>query len=184
MLASLQQEHGRMAVVVANGVLFRGAAEGQIRRQLIEENLLDAVIGLPEKLFYGTGISAAILLFKRNKSDDKILFIDASRDYQDGKNQNQLRPQDLQKIGEVYQSRSSVAGYAFLASLEDLAVNEFNLNISRYVHQAENTAEVNFICLRQQRAEIKKQLASLELEMDEHLLRLDLGQQDVVAMQE
>ncbi len=184
MLASLQQEHGRMAVVVANGVLFRGAAEGQIRRQLIEENLLDAVIGLPEKLFYGTGISAAILLFKRNKSDDKILFIDASRDYQDGKNQNQLRPQDLQKIGEVYQSRTSVAGYAFLASLEDLALNEFNLNISRYVHQAENTTEVNFICLRQQRAEIKKQLASLELEMDEHLLRLGLGQQDVVVMQE
>ncbi len=79
-----------MAVVVPHGVLFRGAAEGRIRKKLIEENLLDAVIGLPEKLFYGTGIPAAILVFRKKKADDKVLFIDASRDYEDGKNQNLL----------------------------------------------------------------------------------------------
>jgi type I restriction enzyme M protein len=77
-----------MAVVVPHGVLFRGAAEGRIRQKLIEENLLDVVIGLPEKLFYGTGIPAAVLVFRKNKADDKVLFIDASRDYEAGKNQN------------------------------------------------------------------------------------------------
>lgn len=174
MLASLQEQRGRMAVIVPNGVLFRGAAERQIRRQLIEENLLDAVIGLPEKLFYGTGISAALLICRRNKSDDKVLFIDASRDFQDGKNQNHLRPQDIEKVCQAYQRRVTQPGYSFLASVEDLLVNDANLNISRYVHSDVPQADVDFLSLRGEREEIKKQLAALELEMDEHLLRLGL----------
>lgn len=182
MLASMHPERGRMAVVVPNGVLFRGAAEGQIRRQLIEENLLDAVIGLPEKLFYGTGISAAILLYRRNKSDDKVLFIDASLDYQDGKNQNQLRLQDLEKICNAYKKRVTQQGYSYLASVEDLMANECNLNISRYVHTTVPQAEVDFSSLRGEREEIKKQLAALELEMDEHLLRLGLFEHEAIAL--
>ena len=85
-----------------HGVLFRGAAEGAIRQKLIEENLLDAVIGLPENLFYGTGIPAAILVFRKNKADDKVLFIDASREFEAGKNQNLLRETDLERILTTY----------------------------------------------------------------------------------
>ena len=106
---------GRMAVVVPHGVLFRGAAEGKIRHRLIEENLLDTVIGLPEKLFFGTGIPAAILLFKKRKADNTVLFIDASRAYQDGKNQNFLRPEDIRKIVQTCRARASVDKYAYLA---------------------------------------------------------------------
>jgi type I restriction enzyme M protein len=90
MVETMKPGTGRMAVVVPHGVLFRGAAEGRIRQKLIEENLLDVVIGLPEKLFYGTGIPAAVLVFRKNKADDKVLFIDASRDFEAGKNQNVL----------------------------------------------------------------------------------------------
>ena len=97
MVETMKPGTGRMAVVVPHGVLFRGAAEGRIRQKLIEENLLDAVIGLPEKLFYGTGIPAAMLVFRKHKADDKVLFIDASRDFEDGKNQNLLREADLQQ---------------------------------------------------------------------------------------
>lgn len=98
MVETMKPGTGRMAVVVPHGVLFRGAAEGRIRQRLIEENLLDIVIGLPEKLFYGTGIPAAVLVLRKNKSDDKVLFIDASRDFEAGKNQNFLRETDLQRI--------------------------------------------------------------------------------------
>ena len=174
MIESMKQDSGRMAVVVPNGVLFRGAAEGMIRRQLIEENLLDCVIGLPEKLFYGTGISAAILLFRRQKTDDNILFIDASNQFQDGKNQNQLRPEDLQRVLDTCRARQNVDGYAYLASAEDVLKNEFNLNISRYVHTTQAKSEVDFFSLRQEREEIKRQLANLEEEMDQHLRQLGM----------
>ena len=90
MIETMKPKTGRMAVVVPHGVLFRGAQKAQIRQKLIEENLLDAVIGLPEKLFYGTGIPAAILVFRKNKKDKSVLFIDASREFMSGKNQNQF----------------------------------------------------------------------------------------------
>ena len=109
-------EHGRVGVVVPHGVLFRGGAEGRIRQQLIEDNLLDAVIGLPANLFYGTGIPAAILLFRRDKTDDSVLFIDASREYEQGVNQNRLREQDRAKIVQTYRQRRSVDKYAYVAT--------------------------------------------------------------------
>ncbi|MEH1773410.1 N-6 DNA methylase [Nostoc sp.] len=125
--------NGRVAVVVAHGVLFRGSSEGKIRQQLIEENLLDAVIGLPSNLFFGTGIPAAILIFKRKKIDNNVVFIDASRDFGDVKSQNNLREKDIKKIVGVYQKRSTLDKYAYLASFEEIKENDFNLNIPRYV---------------------------------------------------
>ena len=109
MVETMKPGTGRMAVVVPHGVLFRGAAEGRIRQKLIEENLLDVVIGLPEKLFYGTGIPAAVLVFRKHKADDKVLFIDASRDFEAGKNQNLLREADLQRILATCRARQTVA---------------------------------------------------------------------------
>ena len=109
------RRHGRVGVVVPHGVLFRGGSEGKIRKQLIEENLLDAVIGLPANLFYGTGIPAAILIFQRDKADDSVLFIDASREFEPGTNQNRLRAADLAKIVATYKAREIVDKYAYVA---------------------------------------------------------------------
>ena len=102
MIETLKAKTGRMAVIVPHGVLFRGSSEGKIRQQLIEENLLDAVIGLPEKLFYGTGIPAAILVFSKAKTDENVLFIDASRDFKSGKNQNVLGDEQINNILITY----------------------------------------------------------------------------------
>lgn len=166
MIEIMKPGTGRMAVVVPNGVLFRGASEGAIRKKLIEENLLDAVIGLPEKLFYGTGIPAAILIFRKSKADDKVLFIDASRGYHDSKNQNLLREQDLDCILAAYRARSSVDKYAYLASAAEMAENDYNLNIPRYVDTFEEEQEIDLLALRIERDTLKGQLATLDLQMD------------------
>ncbi len=172
MIETMKPGSGRMAVVVPHGVLFRGAAEGKIRKQLIDENLLDIVIGLPEKLFYGTGIPAAVLVFRKKKTDDKVLFIDASRDYQDGKNQNLLRPQDLQKILEHATARQSADKYAYLASPAEIAENDYNLNIPRYVDTFEEEEEIDLMAVRREREQLKAELAVLEEKMAGYLKEL------------
>jgi type I restriction enzyme M protein len=172
MIETMKAGTGRMAVVVPHGVLFRGAAEGKIRKQLIDENLLDTVIGLPEKLFYGTGIPAAVLVFRRKKQDDKVLFIDASRAYQDGKNQNLLRPQDLDRIITTAAARQSVDKYAYLASPAEIAANDYNLNIPRYVDTFEEEAEIDLMAVRAERVKLKAELAVLEERMAGYLKEL------------
>lgn len=172
MIEVMKPGSGRMAVVVPHGVLFRGAAEGTIRQRLIEENLLDAVIGLPEKLFYGTGIPAAVLVFRKKKSDDKVLFIDASREYQDGKNQNFLRDQDLQKILATYAARQSVGRYAYLATPDEIVENDYNLNIPRYVDTFEEEEEIDLMAVRAEREKLKAELAVLEERMAGYLKEL------------
>ena len=133
MIETMDPKTGRAGMIVPHGVLFRGSSEGAIRKQLIEENLLDAVIGLPPNLFYGTGIPAVILTFKRNKTDQNVLFIDASEGYEQIKYQNRLRDEDIQRILNAYTQRQSVERYAYLASYDEIAGNDFNLNIPRYV---------------------------------------------------
>ncbi len=164
-----------MGVVVPHGVLFRGSSEGKIRQQLIDENLLDAVIGLPEKLFYGTGIPAAILLFKKQKTDDTVLFIDASRDYQSGKNQNSLGLDNIAQIVATYQARKNVDKYAFVASLQDIQDNDYNLNIPRYVDTFEEEAEIDLLAVRSEREQLQTQLAALETQMAAYLEELGYG---------
>lgn len=130
------EKTGTMAIVLPHGVLFRGAAEGKIRKNIIKENLLDAVIGLPANLFYGTNIPTCVLVFKGRESrgDNKdILFIDASNEFEKGKNQNKLTSENIEKIVETYQKRKDVDKYAHVASIEEIEENDFNLNIPRYV---------------------------------------------------
>lgn len=172
MVETLKAGSGRMAVVVPHGVLFRGAAEGRIRQALIDENLLDVVIGLPEKLFYGTGIPAAILVFRRNKLDNKILFIDASRDFAADKTQNRLREEDLAKIVVTIRDRKNVDKYAYLATPDQIKENDYNLNIPRYVDTFEEEAEIDLMTVRREREELKKQLARLEDQMAGYLKEL------------
>ena len=175
MIETLKPKSGRMGVVVPHGVLFRGSSEGKIRQQLIDENLLDAVIGLPEKLFYGTGIPAAILVFKKSKSDDKVLFIDASREFKSGKNQNQLSDDNIQKIVDTYHSRETVEKYSYLATLGEIQENDYNLNIPRYVDTFEEEEEIDLMAVRVERQKLKVELEELESQMEKYLEELGYG---------
>ena len=175
MIETLKPVTGRMGVVVPHGVLFRGSSEGKIREKLINENLLDAVIGLPEKLFYGTGIPAAILIFKKQKSDDSVLFIDASREFKSGKNQNNLTEDNIAKIIATYRARKSVDKYAYLATLQEVKDNDYNLNIPRYVDTFEEEAEIDLVAVRAEREQLKTQLAELEVQMAKYLEELGYG---------
>jgi type I restriction enzyme M protein len=172
MIETLKPESGRMGVVVPHGVLFRASSEGRIRQQFIEENLLDTVIGLPEKLFFGTGIPAAILVFKKQKTDDKVLFIDASREFISGKNQNQLTTDNIKKIINTYKTRETTDKYSYLASLDEIKENGFNLNIPRYVDTFEEEAEIDLITVRSERIVLQNELLTLELEMGNYLKEL------------
>jgi len=175
MIETLKPKTGRMGVVVPHGVLFRGSSEGKIRKQLIDENLLDAVIGLPEKLFYGTGIPAAILIFKKTKNSEDVLFIDASDEFKPGKNQNQLSDKNIQKVVDTFRARQNVDKYAYIANLSEIKENDYNLNIPRYVDTFEEEEEIDLMAVRAEREKLKAQLTELENEMDKYLEELGYG---------
>jgi len=155
-------ENGTMAVVMPHGVLFRGAAEGHIRKYLIEEkNYLDAVIGLPANVFYGTSIPTCILVFKKCKEHpDDILFIDASQHFDKVKTQNQLRDEDVERIVNTYSKRETTDKYSYVASLDEVRENDYNLNIPRYVDTFEEEESVNINA-------VAEELKTLEVDMKE-----------------
>ncbi|MFC1613262.1 type I restriction-modification system subunit M [Patescibacteria group bacterium] len=147
--------NGRAGIVCPHGVLFKSGAEGEIRKQLIKNNLIDAVIAMPSKLFYGTGISAAILILNRNKPDykkNKILIIDGEKDYLEGKNQNILRQKDIDKIVKAYDDYTDVDKYAKVIDIKEIEENEFNLNVRRYIDSSEEEEKID----------VKQVLAELE----------------------
>lgn len=176
MLHSLDAQSGRMAVVLPHGVLFRGASEGKIRRQIVEFNLLDAVIGLPANLFYGTGIPACILIFKKNRTRRDVLFIDASGDgnFEKGKNQNILRDCDIQKIVAAYQARKDVDKYCHVAEFDEIKGNDFNLNIPRYVDTFEEEELVDIDEIKRNIAQIDAELKAAQEQMDKYMKELGL----------
>ena len=176
MLHSLDAENGRMAVVLPHGVLFRGASEGKIRKQLVELNLLDAVIGLPANLFYGTGIPACILVFKKNRTTRDVLFIDASGDgnYEKGKNQNILRDSDIERIVSTYEARETTDKYSYLATFDEIKENDFNLNIPRYVDTFEEEELVDIDEVKRNIANIEAELAQVQAQMAKYLEELGL----------
>ena len=162
-------DNGVMAVVLPHGALFRSGAEGQIRKYIIEnQNSLDAVIGLPVNLFYGTGIPAVVLVFKKcRKVDDDILFIDASKEYENGKNQNILSSENIDKIFKTYSKREEIEKYAHRATLNEIRENEYNLNIPRYVDTFEQEEEVDITLIskdlkniQQEELELKKSISA------------------------
>jgi type I restriction enzyme M protein len=167
-------QNGRVGVVVPHGVLFRGGSEGKIRQQFIEENLLDAVIGLPANLFYGTGIPAAILIFKRNKVDNKVLFIDGSREFRPATTQNYLREQDIERILSTYKKRVSVDRFSCLADFVEIKENEFNLNIPRYVDTFAPEPLVDISSVNTEIATLNAELREVEKKMAEYLRELGL----------
>lgn len=173
--AALEKE-GRVAVVVPHGVLFRGGAEGRIRQKMIEDNLLDAVIGLPGNLFPTTNIPVAILVFDRSrekggaKADGKdVLFIDASREYQSAKNQNTLTEEHIRHITDAYQARKEIDKYAYMAAFEEIKENDFNLNIPRYVDTFEEEEEIDIDAVQTEIDGLEKELAAVRVKMAEKL---------------
>jgi len=170
-----------MAAVVPHGVLFRGSAEGRIRRSVIEKNLLDAVIGLPANLFYGTSIPACILVLKKNRATSDVLFIDASgKDadgnprYRKGKNQNKLDQCHIEDIFRAYTERMDVDRFAHVASLEEIMANDFNLNIPRYVDTFEEEELIDIEEVQGNIARIKAEIAVVEAQMEKYLKELGL----------
>jgi len=174
---------GKVGVIVPHGVLFRGGAEGTIRRKFIEENILEAVIGLPARLFYGTGIPATILIFNKGRKpwdqaetirDKHILFIDASREFEDGKKQNRLRDQDIEKIVSTFRKFKEIDKYSHLATLEEIQEAEFNLNIPRYVDTFEEEEDIDIAAVRKEIQEIEAELAKTQEELNRYLEELGL----------
>ncbi len=174
---------GRVGVIVPHGVLFRGGTEGIIRKKFIEEDILEAVIGLPAQLFYGTGIPAAIFIFNRARNpggqaetlrDKHVLFIDASREYDDGKKQNRLRPQDIEKIVSTYREFKEIEKYSHLAPLSEIEEAEFNLNIPRYVDTFEEEEDIDIAAVQKEIEKIEAELAETRKEIKKYLEELGL----------
>lgn len=174
MVEATYETGGKVGVVVPHGVLFRGGAEGRIRQSLIEENLLDAVIGLPANLFFGTGIPAAILLFKRGRTDSDVLFVDASREFEQGKNQNRLRETDIAKVVETYKTFETIEKYAYRAKFEEIKGNDFNLNIPRYVDTFEDEEEIDIKAVQAEIVDLERELVEVRSQMDKYLRELNL----------
>ena len=175
MLATALEGKGRVGVVVPHGVLFRGGQEGKIREAVVRENLLDGVIGLPPNLFYGTGIPAALMIFDKSRQpalNKKVLFIDASREFEQGTNQNRLREQDIEKIVQTFRKKETIEKYAYLAGYAEIEENEFNLNIPRYVDTFEPEPEIDIASVQKEIEELEAKISATREKMDGYLKEL------------
>ncbi len=169
-------DNGIMAVVLPHGVLFRGGAEGHIRRYLIEEkNYLDAVIGLPSNIFYGTSIPTCVLVFKKCREDsENVLFIDASRNFEKVKTQNKLRDSDIELIINTYNNRSTIDKYSYLAPLTTIKDNDYNLNIPRYVDTFEEEEEIDLNIVAQEIKAIDIQMQATDSKIADFCKQLNI----------
>lgn len=179
MIEIAKRQSGRVAVIVPHGVLFRGGSEGRIRQKLIEENLLDAVIGLPANLFTTTGIPVAILVFDRsreeggrNEARKDVLFIDASKEFTPGKTQNLLEDKHIDKVLAAYAAREFVDKFAYVAGPEEIAENDYNLNIPRYVDTFEPEEEIDVAAVQKEINAIEAELADVRKRMAGYLKEL------------
>ena len=177
MIEIAKADTGKVGVVVPHGVLFRGGGEQKIRQALLEENLLDAVIGLPANLFFGTGIPAAIMVFDRSRTRGKktdILFIDASREFESGTNQNRLRESDIEKIIKTYKKYKAVDKYAYRATHKEIESNGYNLNIPRYVDTFEPEEEIDIQAVQTEIDQLEAELADTKKQIKKYLKQLGM----------
>jgi len=151
-----------MAIVLPHGVLFRGAAEGVIRKKLLEDGSIDAVIGMPANLFFGTTIPTTVIILKKNRTTRDVMFIDASNEFTKGKNQNKLSKDNIDKVVETYKKRENVDKYSHVATFDEIKGNDFNLNISRYVDTFEEEAPIDMATIGSTIQDIRKEKAELE----------------------
>ncbi len=167
-------DEGTMAIVLPHGVLFRGGAESRIRSKLLKDGHIDTVIGLPANLFFSTGIPVCILVLKKCKKPDDVLFINPGEHFEKGKRQNQLLPEHIDKIVETYQYRKEEERYARRVSMEEIEKNDFNLNISRYVSTAEPEPAIDLVAVHQQLTSVEKRIADAAETHNSYLNELGL----------
>ncbi len=179
MVATAKPKSGRVAVIVPHGVLFRGSSEGKIRQAFIEENILDAVIGLPANLFLNVGIPVAFLIFDKsrekggaNENRKDVLFIDASKEFVPGKKQNSLSEDHIKKIVDTYKNRREIEKYSHIATFDEIKENDFNLNIPRYVDTFEEEEEVDLAKVKAEIIDLENELQKVQSQMTEYLKEL------------
>ena len=172
------KDSGTMAIVLPHGVLFRGAAEGVIRKKLLEDGSIDAVIGMPGNLFFGTSIPTTVIILKKDRETRDVLFIDGSNDFIKGKNQNMLSKENIDKIVETYRKREDVEKYSHVASFDEIKENDFNLNIPRYVDTFEEEEEVDMATIGASIKDIRKEKAELESSLYEMISSLQYDEQN------
>lgn len=181
MVATAKPKSGRIAVIVPHGVLFRGGSEGRIRQAFIEENILDAVIGLPANLFLNVGIPVAFLIFDKsrekggaNENRKDVLFIDASKEFVSGKKQNTLSDEHIAQIVDTYKNRREIEKYSHLATFDEIKENDFNLNIPRYVDTFEEEEEVDLAKVKVEIVDLENELQKVQSQMTEYLKELEV----------
>lgn len=177
MIYHMDPDDGRIAVLLPHGVLFRGAAEEQIRKYIVKDlNRLDAVIGLPANLFHGTGIPVCLLVLKskRNGNSDNILFIDASKEFKPGKNMNTLEEEHLNKIINAYIERKDIEKFCHKATMEEIEANDYNLNIPRYVDTSEKEEDIDLVAKAADIENLNAEIKSAEDELKKYFDELGL----------
>lgn len=167
-------QEGTMAIILPHGVLFRGGAEERIRTKLLKDNHIDTVIGLPANLFYSTGIPVCILVLKKCKKFDDVLFINASEHFEKGKRQNQLLPEHIKKILDTYKDRTVEDRYSKRVTIEEIEKNNYNLNISRYVSTAEEDQEIDLSAVHGQLQTLEDKIVAAKNKHNEFLKELGL----------
>jgi type I restriction enzyme M protein len=176
MVAVLKQD-GKAGVVLPHGTLFRGSTEAKIREALLDADLVEGIVGLPSALFYNTGIPASVWIINKNKSEaqkDKVTIIDASRDYKEGKNQNELEDTHIAKIIKAYEAYTDIDKYMRIVSMSEIKENDFNLNISRYIDTSIKESEVDLHTVRQTISELENQEQEIDKRLEEFLKELGI----------
>lgn len=172
------KDSGIMAIVLPHGVLFRGGAEGVIRKKLLEDGSIDAIIGMPANLFYGTSIPTTVIILKKNRTKRDVLFIDASSEFEKVKNQNKLTEENIVKIVETYKNREDVEKYAHVATFDEINENEYNLNIPRYVDTFEEEPLVDMEAIGVAIRELRKEKAKLNANLLDMIYSLKVDEEN------
>ena len=168
------KDDGVMAIILPHGVLFRGGVEERIRTKLLKDGHIDTVIGLPANLFYSTAIPVCILVLKKCKKPDDVLFINAAEHFEKGKRQNQLKPEHIGKIVKTYQFREEEARYSRRVEMAEIEKNDFNLNISRYISTAAGEAEIDLDATHRELVQIERAISAAKEKHNAFLRALDL----------
>lgn len=166
------KDTGTMAIVLPHGVLFRGAAEGEIRKKLLEDGSIEAIIGLPANLFFGTSIPTTVIILKKNRTNRDVYFIDASQEFEKKKAQNFLSKESVTKIVEAYQNKENIDKFAYLATFDEIKENDYNLNIPRYVDTFEEEEPVDMVAVAKEIKEIREERKTLEKSLYESIQQL------------
>jgi len=169
------KDDGVMAIILPHGVLFRGGKEADIRRKLLDDGHIDTVIGLPANLFYSTGIPMCILVLKKCKKSDDMLFINAAEHFTKGKRQNQLADADIERIVSTYRNRAESERYARRVSMQEIIDNDYNLNISRYVSTAETEEEIDLVAVHAELTKIDQDIVAAKERHNGFLAELGLS---------